>query len=98
MNESKQAFSFETFRKIGVWDASQWSQPYPGCWNGAVNFRKYRVTVEEIIEPKEVLIERLVKLWQECDNIHNAGPLQAAAKEIGLNLDAITRGSKRKAK
>ena len=45
------------------------------------------MTVEEIEEPKEVLIERLRKLWSECDNHHHWGPLKATAAELGIELD-----------
>lgn len=65
--------------------SAQPNQP-PMVWNGVVSFRKYRITVERIEEPREVLIERIQKLWDECDNHHNCYPLMFAAKELGIEL------------
>lgn len=43
----------ETFRRYGNWELAEferWAQP--SCFNGVVTFHKYRVTIEEIEEPK----------------------------------------------
>lgn len=58
----------------------------PSSFNGDVRFRKYRITVEEIEEPNEVLAGRLQKLWDECDNYHHWTPLKEAAASIGYTL------------
>lgn len=61
-------------------------QREPSAFNGDVRFRKYRITVEVIEEPQEVLESRLQKLWDECDNFHHWQPLKNAAKSIGYTL------------
>lgn len=58
----------------------------PSCFNSVVSIRRYRITVEEIPEPDEVLRDRLRKLWRECDNHHHWSPLQAAANELNITL------------
>ena len=88
--KSKKKFDticFETFKQIGSYQQSILESKDATCFNGIVNFRKYRVTIELIEEPKEVLAERLQKLWDECDNYHNWNPLKNAAKEIGYELN-----------
>jgi hypothetical protein len=78
--------SFETFQKLDSWREGQLTSKEPWCFNGGVGIWKYRITVEEIEEPKEVLEARLRKLWRECDNHHHWQPLQAVAKELGITL------------
>ena len=87
--------SFETFRKIGSYDQSNLQSKYASCFNGVVNIRKYRVTIEPIEESKEILAERLQKLWDECDNWHHWTPLKNAALQIGYELKGVA-GSMRK--
>jgi|LakMenEpi03Aug12_release.lakeMendotaPanAssembly.Ray.scaffolds.fasta_scaffold00097_106 hypothetical protein len=88
---------FETFKKIGAYEQSILEKKDATCFNGEVNIHKYKVTVEPIEEPKEVLAERLQKLWDECDNHHHWNPLQEAAEEIGYELKG-SFGSLRKKK
>ena len=78
---------FETFRQIGPFEQNNLLKKDATCFNGMVNIHKYKVTIEPIEEPKEVLAERLQKLWDECDNSHNWTPLKEAAKEIGYELN-----------
>lgn len=77
---------FETFKKFGDYEQHSLTKKEPSCFNGNVNFRKYKVTIEPIEEPNEVLAERLQKLWDECDNWHHWTPLKNAACEIGYEL------------
>jgi hypothetical protein len=86
---------FETFKKIGPFEQSNLLKKNATCFNGMVNIHKYKVTIEQIEEPKEVLAERLQKLWDECDNSRNWTPLKEAAKEIGYELKGSS-GSLRK--
>lgn len=79
-------YSFETFRRIGTWQLQQLEASEPSCFNGEVAIRKYRITVEEVDEPKAVLEQRLRKLWRECDNHHHWAPLQAVAAKLGITL------------
>lgn len=67
----------------------------PSCFNGMVRVRRYRVTVEEIEEPKEVIAGRLLKLWRECDNSHHYSPLMAEAKRVGVELPSDQLGKDR---
>ena len=60
------------------------TQEKPYCWNGVASIRKYRVTVELVDEPVEVLRERVQKLWDECDNYHNWDAIQKHANELGM--------------
>lgn len=75
----------ETFRdpRILIRDAEQ---KEPSCFNGWVRVKKYRITVEEVVEPVDVIAERLQKLWDDCDNHHNWQPLKNAADSIGYTL------------
>lgn len=69
----------------------------PSCFGGNVYIRRYRVTAELIDEPKEILIGRLQKLWEECDD-HPLyrNPLQKTALELGIELDNKTMGARSK--
>ena len=78
--------TFETFDKINGYRESQLISKDPSCFNGIVSVRKYRVTIELIDEPMNVIHARLQKMWDECDNSHHWGPLREAAKEYGLEL------------
>ena len=77
---------FETFRKINSYQIDNLISPEPSCYNGFVNIRRYKVTIESIDEPTDVLADRLQKLWDENDNMHNYKPLMEAAKRIGYTF------------
>jgi hypothetical protein len=85
----------ETFREPSYFSLSGLVQREPDAFNGAVHVRRWRVTVELIEEPREVLFERLQKLWDECDNHHLWQPLRAAAERIGYSFTEHA-GSKRR--
>jgi hypothetical protein len=87
--------TIETYYPVGSWEIRNWTSAEPSAMNGWVRFKKYKITIEEIEEPLEVLQERLEKIWVENDNSHNWGPLQAAAASIGYGFKG-ERGSKRK--
>jgi len=78
--------SIETFREIGKNFKHSLEQKEPSCFNGIVRVQRYRVTVEEIEEPVEVIAERLQKLWDYSDNHHDWQPLKDAANKIGYVL------------
>lgn len=86
---------FETYRELAGYWQTQLEQEHPSVFNGWVRVRRYRVTVEEVPEPLEVLRSRLQTLWDECDNHHHWTPLKKAAAEIGCELIG-SAGSKRK--
>ena len=77
---------FETFRKVDAYARSQMEVPHPSCWNGDVRVRRYRVTIELIDEPVEIIQARLIELWAHEDNPHRMDPLCAEAARHGLNL------------
>lgn len=82
MNEA----SIETFRDPRGYWLRLLEQKEPSSFNGDVQVRKYRVTVELIDEPDEVIRERIQKLWDECENHHHWQPLKNEAKKYGLEL------------
>lgn len=84
----------ETFRHVGDYELDGFRQDEPSCFNGFVEVERYRVTFEKIEEPKEVLAERLQKLWEESDNSHNMSPLQNKAVALCIELKG-SFGSKR---
>jgi hypothetical protein len=93
-NEENNVVSFETFRNIDLYEQRNLQDKEPSCFNGSVKIRKYRVTIELIEEPNEVLAERLQKLWDECDNHHHWRPLKDKALQIGYELKG-NAGSKK---
>lgn len=84
--EEPKTIVFETFRKIGTYQIGGLKDENPSCFNGNVAVRRYRVTIEEIQEPDDVIRARIQELWDECNNHHHWGPLRAAAKQYGLEL------------
>ena len=85
-SEKSITISFDTFRKISLYEQNNLQSEEPSCFNGNVNIHKYKVIIEPIDEPNEVLSERLQKLWDECDNHHNWEPLKNMALKIGYEL------------
>jgi hypothetical protein len=84
---------FETFRKLGFYEVNDLTWEEPSCFNQTVRVHKYRVKVELVEEPVEVLHERLQRLWDHSDNFHDSDPLRAVAEELGYELQG-SRGSK----
>lgn len=78
--------TFETFKRIDGYAKNQIIESDPTCFNGMVRVRKYRVTVELIDEPIEVIQKRIKKMWDECETHHHWDPLKAVAAEYGLEL------------
>lgn len=85
----------ETYKNLHTYDLERFKQAQVSCFNGEVSYRRYKVTIELIEEPVEVLKQRLQALWEVSDNMHHAAALQNAAKEIGITLVG-SRGAKRK--
>jgi hypothetical protein len=67
----------------------------PSSFNGFVRVEKYKVTIEKLDEPKQVICERLEKLWIEEKNYHHWTPLENKAKELGYTFKGKF-GEKRK--
>ena len=78
--------AFETFREISDYQIESITERHPSCFNGNVQVKKFRVTIEEIVESKEIIAERLQKLWDKCSNWHHWDPLKFAAKKIKYEL------------
>jgi hypothetical protein len=86
MKPQADIISFETFKTIGSFEISNIKRDEPSSFNGAIEFRKYKITVEPIDESFEILSERLQTMWDNCDNYHHWRPLKEAAKSIGYEL------------
>jgi len=93
---------FETFLEIGPWQVSQLTRTTPSAMNHHVMVRRYRVTVEEIDEPDEIIRDRIRELCWDCVNHNEWGALQAMAREYGMDSSAAAldfgRNSKTKKK
>lgn len=87
---------FETFRHIGGYERGQLTQHEPSCWSNDVRVEKYRITIEKVEEPIEVIHERIRKLWAESDNHYHRAPIKATAARFGLVLDDGVFGKERK--
>jgi hypothetical protein len=79
--------TIETFREIDDYQMRQLQQDEPDCFNRKVSVRKYRVTIELVDEPDEVICARIQKLWDECKNHHHWQPLKNEALKYGLVLE-----------
>lgn len=86
----------ETYRNPRGYWLNNLVRNEPSCVNSNIQIRRYRVTVTEIEEPKEVLIERLQKLWRTCDNTHHFQPMRYQAKQLGIELSYDDFGKDRK--
>jgi len=72
---------FETFRELGSFTVSGLTQKEPSSLNGRICVEKYKVTIELVKEPEEVICRRLQDLWDKCDNYHEWEPLENMAKK-----------------
>lgn len=80
----------ETYRAMGAYELGQLEQREPSAWNGEIRIRRYRITVELIDEPIEVLRERLRRLWRtEERNHHRVDPMRAMAKRLGMDPEEL---------
>lgn len=67
----------------------------PSCFNSVIRIAKYKITVEKIEEPIEILQARLQELWDTSENWHHGDALRRKAKELGFELQG-DRGNKKK--
>lgn len=68
--ENNTKIEFETYRNVlDKYTVNQLKMELPSAVN-FVSYRKYKVSIELIEEPKEVLIERLTKMLSETTNWH----------------------------
>lgn len=68
-------------------------QEVPRVGNSHVSIRRYRITVELIDEPKEVLAERLRMLWRGTTNGYDQDTLLREAKKLDITLDYAEYGT-----
>ena len=85
---------FETFKKIDGYAKSQLICDEPTCFNGKVSVRKYKVSIDLVDEPIDVIRERIKKMWDACDNTHQWRPLKDEAAKYGLTLSFETQRRK----
>ena len=90
--EYEHFFTFKDITEYDVDNLKWYSTPY--CFNETISIRKRKVTIEIIDEPREVLIERVQGMWDECDNIHYRPLIKAEAKKLNYVL-INSSGSKR---
>jgi len=72
---------FETFRKIDSYDVWNLKKDEPSAIN-FLSYRKSKITIELIDEPKEVLIERLEMLLKNNDNFHRKSMIKEEIKKL----------------
>lgn len=65
----------------------------PQVGNGRVSVERFRITIEKVDEPPEVIHERIRKLWRTTSNHHHYDPLKHAAAKFGLDLDSKEFGA-----
>lgn len=58
----------------------------PFVFNGKVSVRQYKITIERVDEPEEVIVERLRKLKRESKNIHVSEAIAKFCKENSIKL------------
>lgn len=59
----------------------------PSIGNFEVFLRRYRITVELIDEPNDVIQERLRTLWRNTRNHHEREKLATVARKLSFKLD-----------
>ena len=77
---------FETFKKLGPYERTSLLQKDPSMGSKSVRVVKYKVTVEKIDEPLDVIRARIRKLWDERDDWQDQSSLLAAAKDYNIVL------------
>jgi hypothetical protein len=92
-------------KEVTNWTKESFLKPHndftlenPRVFNGVVNVRRWRITVELIDESPEVIYARLLDLWERSDNYHDMLPLQKAAQELGMTLPSNTFSKRMKEK
>lgn len=80
--------SFETYRELGPFQLDNLRCEAPSVGNGDVRVVRYRVTVERIEEPFEVIAERVRALYRAESNWHRQDALTGYARKHGIDLEA----------
>jgi hypothetical protein len=71
----------------------RWSTP--GCVNQRPLIEQYTLTIEKVVESKEVLSARLQELIDKSDNHHDYKALKYEAERLGLTVDMNRFGKDR---
>ena len=58
----------------------------PSSFNEEVNIKKYKFTIEEIKEPREILCKRIEALWIHENNFHQYQPLKKEAEKLNYKF------------
>lgn len=77
---------FETFREFDDAIIYNWTDPEPCCHCGKVYAKKYRVTIEEIEAPVEVMLKRIKELAGKIHNKSELRALKVLGEKYGLEL------------
>ncbi|MFK4706155.1 hypothetical protein ABIC83_002994 [Roseateles asaccharophilus] len=76
----------EIFGLPGDWQLRNLGSTSPRVLNGEVSVKRFRVTVEEIIEPPEVLAGRIRELQKGALHVDSRAALMQYAKQNNLEL------------
>lgn len=64
----------------------------PCAWNGVARVYRFRVTVERVEEPAEVVLARMVALYRATENSHERETLRSEAhRRFGVDLWKLSR-------
>lgn len=78
--------SFKTFKQFGGYEISQLTRKNPSCFNSLVRVKKYKITIEEIIESDDVIKKRIQELYDNCDNHYDKATLKAYGLKYNIKL------------
>jgi len=82
----KTTISIETFRDIRGYYLNELARTEPSGRN-SLNYKKYKVTVEEIEENKEIYQERLQKIYNEKHSgFRIKSEVLKEAEKLGINI------------
>ena len=76
----------ETFRNPEGYWLNQIKQDEVSSFNGIIEIEKYKVTIEKIEEPIEILQQRIQYLWDNFDNYHHFEPIKKMAEKLNYEL------------
>jgi hypothetical protein len=78
---------FETFMPICAYELGSLRWDNPSSFNGMTRVRKYRVRIEAIEEPDEVIIDRLITLYKTVETYRDRDHIMNYAEGCGFNID-----------
>lgn len=93
---NKELRVIETFFPIEDYEILNWENYQPSCVNGSLNIEKYRITIEKIDEPKQIIKDRLRLLLRKCKNFHHYEAFQKKAKKLNIKINMNEYGIEKK--